>query len=302
MTLATVHLHAALVSVVLWSIASAACYGGGAALQHHATGRDGEASSVGRLLRLGLRPTWLLGSALDGCGYLFQFLALRRGSLALVEPILVLSLVFALPIAAAFERRRVASSELVSSAVTVAGLSLFLGVAQPALGHPAASPAAWASLSAAVVVGCSILAVFARRSPTTRRAVLYAAASGAAFGYVAAVTERTGHVLDRGVLHVFVTWVPYALVVAAIGALVLTQCAFSAGVLKLSLPTLTIAQPIVALAIGIGFFGEHVDSSGAAPIAEILGLLTMIVGAFWLSRSPALAEHGGDAGGYGRAE
>ena len=81
---------------------------------------------------------------------------------------------------------------------------------------------------------------------------------------------------------------PYTLVVGAIGALLLTQSAFHAGALRLSLPTLTVAQPLVAGAIGLSIFGEHIDSHGVAPVFEVLGLAMVTFGVFVLSRSPVM--------------
>ncbi len=282
------HISRDLVSIVLLSLASAAAYGAAAVLQHHEAAKE-EPASGSLLVRLLHQPMWLAGSLLDGVGYLFQFMALRRGSLALVEPLLVLSLVFALPVAARVDHRKVSRADVTAALVTVAGLTLFQEVARPALGHPSATPVAWVALTAIIAVSCGLLALLARHSPPKRAALLYAAASGTAFGYVAAVTERTGHLLDHGVWHVFTSWAPYALVIAAVAALALTQQAFNAGVLSLSLPTLTVAQPLVALAIGIGFFGERVSSRGVAPIAEVLGLVVMTVGVYSLTRSPVLA-------------
>src|SRR5579872_3216963 len=139
------HIGRGLVLSVVLSLASAASYGLAAVLQHRAAVREAPDLSMraGLLVRLAHRPIWLIGNALDGVGYLFQFLALRRGSLSLVEPLLVLSLVFALPVAAWLERRRVSALELVSTGLVAAGLALFLGVARPGLGHPDASGQAW---------------------------------------------------------------------------------------------------------------------------------------------------------------
>jgi hypothetical protein len=181
-----------------------------------------------------------------------------------------------------------------ATVITAAGLALFLGVARPGLGHPHASGPAWAALSAVIAAVCGAMVLGARGGSRSRAAILLAAGSGTAFGYVAAVTERTGHILDRGVVHTLGTWEPYALVVAAVGALLLTQSAFHAGALRLSLPTLTVAQPLVAVAIGLAFFGEHVDRHGLAPVAEALGLLMATVGVFALGRSPVM---GADAPG-----
>ncbi len=212
----------------------------------------------------------------------------------LVEPLLVLSLVFALPMASWLEHRRASSSDIGSTVVIAAGLALFLGVARPGIGHPHASGSAWVILSAAIAACCGATVVAARGGNRSRTAVLLAAGSGIAFGYVAAVTERTGHILDRGVAHTLATWTPYALLVAGVAALLLTQSAFHAGALRLSLPTLTVAQPLVAVAIGLGFFGEHVDARGVAPLLEGLGLVLVTVGVFLLGRSPLIAADGPD--------
>jgi drug/metabolite transporter (DMT)-like permease len=283
---------AGLISIVVLSALSAAAYGEGAVLQHHEASRETRELSTrpGLVVRLARRPLWLVGAALDGVGYLCQFLALRRGSLALVEPLLVLSLVFALPVAARLEHRSISGSEVWSAVVAVAGLSLFLEVARPALGHPTASGQAWLVLSAVIAALCGAMALGARAGSRRRAALLYSAGSGTAFGYVAALTERTGHLLDGGVLHTLGSWPPYALVVAAVAALALTQSGFQAGVLRLSLPTLTIAQPLVALVIGIGFFGEQVNARGVAPAVEALGVVMMTLGVYSLARSPVIAS------------
>ena len=234
------HVGRGLVSIVLLSLASAASYGMAAVLQHQAAIREPPELSLraGLLVRLAHRPRWLVGNALDGFGYLFQFLALRRGSLALVEPLLVLSLVFALPVGAWLEHRRASAADVWSTIVIAAGLALFLGVARPGIGHPHASSAAWAFLSAVIAACCGTMILATRGGSPRRAAVLLAAGSGTAFGYVAAVTERTGHILDRGVVHTLTTWTPYALLVGGVAALLLTQSAFHAGALRLSLPTL----------------------------------------------------------------
>jgi drug/metabolite transporter (DMT)-like permease len=287
------HVGRGLISIVLLSIVSAACYGLAAVLQQRAAIKEPPELSLkaGLLVRLAHRPLWLVGNVLDLVGYLFQFLALRRGSLALVEPLLVLSLVFALPVAAWLEHRRASAIDVASTCVIAAGLAVFLGVARPGIGHPHASGTAWAVLTVAIGLSVVAMTLGARGGSRRRAAVLMAAGSGTAFGYVAAVTERTGHILNAGVVHTLMTWAPYALVVGGVGALLLTQSAFHAGALRLSLPTLTVAQPLVAVAIGLGFFGERVNSRGFAPVLEILGLAMVTVGVFILARSSLIGAH-----------
>jgi len=279
--------------IVLLSVASAVSYGIAAVLQHHATTKEAPEQSIRLSLvaRLARQPLWLVGNALDGLGFLFQFLALRRGSLPLVEPLLVLSLVVALPVAARLEHRRISASALGAAGAIAVGLGLFLGVGRPGIGHPRASLEAWIALSGIVAAFCGAT-ILARNRTTSRRraAVLLAAGSGVAFGYVAALAERTGHLLDNGVLHALTSWEPYALIVAGSVALLLTQGAYHAGALPLSLPTLTVAQPLVAIAISLGFFGEHLDTHGAAPVFELIGLALVTAGVFAVAQTPLIAS------------
>ena len=288
----------ALVATVLWALASAASYGLAAVLQHRAVVREAPERSMraGLLVQLARRPMWLIGNVFDGVGYLFQFLALRTGSLALVEPLLVLSLVFALPVGAWLDHRRMSMSELGPIAVIATGLALFLGVGRPGAGHPHASGWSWVLLSIVIAVLSAGTMLGARGQSPGRAAVLLGAGSGMAFGYVAALTERTGHLLDAGVGHTLATWTPYAMVIGAVAALFLTQSAFHAGPLRLSLPTLTVAQPLVAVAIGLGFFGERIHTGGLAPAFEVLGLGLVTLGVFALARSPIIGMDPHQAG------
>jgi drug/metabolite transporter (DMT)-like permease len=286
--------HAAghLLSIVLLSLASAVAYGVAAVLQHHATTKETTARTMrlGPLGRLVRQPWWLVGNLLDGVGYLFQFLALRRGSLPLVEPLLVLSLVVALPVAARLEHRRISVASLVSAGAIAGGLALFLGVGRPGIGHPHASVEAWIVLSGLVAAFCGGTVIAGNRTSSRQRsAVILAVGSGAAFGYTAALTERTGVLLNRGSLHVLASWEPYALLVAAVVSLLLTQAAFHAGALRLSLPALTVAQPLVAIAISLIFFGEHIDTHGAAVGLEVIGLALVTVGVFAIAQSPEIS-------------
>src|ERR1700733_9187003 len=71
--------------VVLASLAAACCYAIAAAAQQSAA-RDEAADLALRpalLAALARRPRWLLGNLASVAGFAFQFLALRRGALAL---------------------------------------------------------------------------------------------------------------------------------------------------------------------------------------------------------------------------
>jgi drug/metabolite transporter (DMT)-like permease len=271
---------------VVESLAGAACYALSSVLQQSAAAEQPPelAMRPGLLLGLLRSPRWMLGNLADVGGYLFQFLALRRGALALVSPLFVTGLVFSIVGNAASQHRRPTGRELIGSAATVVGLAVFIAVSRPGPGHPRADGAGWISLFAvtAVVSGGAVLLA---RGSARRRALLLAVATGVLYGVTSAVTEHTGYVLDGGALHTLTTWAPYVLAVISIVGLLVNQSAYQAGDLRLSLPTFTVLEPIVAILIGQLLFSEHIAGGFGDRLGEVAGLAVMVAGVFWLTHA-----------------
>ncbi len=290
------------VSIAL-SLGSAACYGVATALQHHAAVRQPEELSMrpGLLIKLFREPRWQIGNVLDASGFALQFLALRMGAVALVEALLVTGLLVALWVGAFLDHRRITFHELAMAGLVGLGVALFLTFARPTLHGELPSASSSIALAAAVIVTVVATVIAARASTRPQAAVLLAIGAAIAFAYTAALTALTGHLLVRGVVHVVASWPPYALVATGIAAIMLTQSAFNAGPLRLSLPTLTVVQPVIATAMGWLFLGQRVYVNGLAPIWEACGLAGMAIGVFFLvMRSPDLvspAEGAGESAG-----
>jgi hypothetical protein len=279
-------------AAVLFALFSALCYGSASALQHQATARaaDEPTMSMGLLARLARDPRWLAGNGLDVAGFAFQFLALRHGALTLVEPLLVLSLLVSFPLRDLLSRRRPAGGEVFSAGITALGLGAFLAASQPGPGIHDPSIAVW--LLVTLLVATVVVGALAAAESSQHRGLFLAASSGTAFGYMAAMVAATWERLGAGITHVFTSPDPYAFVVAGVVAIVLMQSAFHAGELALSLPTLTVTQPIVAMVIGLSAFGETINTSAAALVVEGTGLLAMVAGVFALGRSGQQAQAG----------
>ena len=62
---------------------------------------------------------------------------------------------------------------------------------------------------------------------------------------------------------VLTSWVPYALCAAGLTAMLLTQTAYQTGLPKVSLPIITVADPLVSCGIGVALFGEALRPRGA---------------------------------------
>ena len=108
---------------------SAACaFAVSNALQHRAaSGVPAGVSKVSRvLLHLVRNPWWLVGTGLSFIGMLLHATALRWGSLAFVQPLLLVGLVLAIPVRAALERKLPLPQELRAVAITAVGLATYL--------------------------------------------------------------------------------------------------------------------------------------------------------------------------------
>jgi drug/metabolite transporter (DMT)-like permease len=277
--------------VIVESVVGAAFYALSSVLEQRAASEEPAEHSLrlNLLIVLAQRRIWLLGMAAGAAGYAMQFIALRKGSLALVQPIFVTGLVMALAGSAAAQHRRLSRREWLANAQILGGIALYIAAAQPGPGDPRGSRLGWillAGISTAAVAG---LIALSRGSPQ-RRSLALGAATGIVFGVTSAITERTSHRLGISVGHALHDWSPYVLIAVSIGGLVLNQSAFQAGDLKWSLPAITVLEPLVAILIGQTLFHEHVETGVLHVGGQILGLTLMVVGVLILATSPALSH------------
>jgi uncharacterized membrane protein YhaH (DUF805 family) len=134
---------------LLLALIAAAAHGGATALQQHeARAAPGEFSLRSGLLgRRVRRPVWLVGLAADAVGFGLQAPALTAGSLVLVQPALSANLLCGLVAAAALAHNRLTAAQMRAAMAVVAGLAVFLAVAQPTThSHAHATVAAWVTV------------------------------------------------------------------------------------------------------------------------------------------------------------
>jgi drug/metabolite transporter (DMT)-like permease len=277
--------------VIVESVVGAAFYALSSVLEQRAASEEPPENSLrlNLLVVLAQRRIWLLGMAAGAAGYAMQFIALRKGSLALVQPIFVTGLVMALASSAAAQHRRLSRREWLANALILGGIALYIAAAQPGPGRPRGSTLGWILLAAISTAAVVALISLSRGSPQ-RRSLALGAATGIVFGATSAITERTSHRLGISLGHALDDWSPYVLIAVSIGGLVLNQSAFQAGDLKWSLPAITVLEPLVAILIGQTLFHEHVETGALHVIGQILGLASMVVGVLILATSPALSH------------
>lgn len=243
-----------------------------------------EGSSAGLLLRMARRPVWLVGIAADAVGFVAQAAALAIGRLAVVQPMLVASLVFALPLGARFTGQRVARSDVLAALLVTGALIAFLTIADPEGGRDDAPLAQWlvaGGVSGAVVLP---LVVAARAAAPARRAALLGIATGVLFALSAALTKVVADTLDEGLGEVVADWHLYALIVVGYASMTLSQLSLSTGVLAPAVATAMSFDPIVSVILGLTLLQESIHSTALGSVVALLALAAALVGIAILAR------------------
>lgn len=286
---------------MLCALGCAVLYALASVLQHRGAVNqpDEQSMRMGLLLRLARSPGWLTGLVCDGGGYVLQFIALGHGPIVVVQPLLVCGLLFALPMGAAWAGRRLSGADWAGALLVCAGIGTFLAVARPAAGRADTGPVHWAVLLTVLAVLAAGCVVVAHEGDGRRRAVSLAAGAGILYGGAAALTKTSAHLLSHGLVPVLTNWQPYMLVGFGVAGMLLGQSAFQAGSLDLSLPTMSVADPIVSIAIGASVFREAIASSPASVGAEVVSLAAMTAGVYLLARFEASRPSGPGGAGSG---
>jgi hypothetical protein len=243
---------------------------------------------AGLLVTLARRPIWVAGFVSDVGGYGAQAAALAFGALLVVAPLLASGLLFSLLLEHAVNGRRLYVTDLGAALLLCAGLSVFLDVGAPSEGRMSAAAVEWAPVTVVLALVVAVATLTRRHVRGSARATLFGLASGMTFGVNAALTKVVVHVLGRDPISVFWHWELYGVAVLSLSGLVMIQSAFQAGPLAAALPTMEVAEPVVATIVGVVILREHLHAQDNLDRALIAAAaLAMLVGLVSLARSRA---------------
>lgn len=273
---------------VLFAAGSALTTALSTAIQHHSASTVAVAPGTGRtgLVRsLVRRPAWLFALSLGPVGFTLHALALQNGPIALVQPIVIVGIVVALPLSTFFAGTRTRARDLRAALATVAALAVFLLASDPRAAHaPPTTLLAWAvSGTAAAAVAAIALSTGVRRR--AGRAALLGTASGLLFGLMAVLVEVLTGRLDAGSswLSLALDWLPYAMAAAGVGGLVVNQFAYRTAGLAASMPILNVVNCLTTLAFGYLVLGEQVNTDPLSALVAGLALVVIVRGLWVLS-------------------
>ena len=241
------------------------------------------------LFRLSVRDMrWWLGGMGAIANYSLQAAALAFGSVMLVTALQVTSLLFALPIYARLARHRVTRWEWFWAVMLAGALAVLVTVGDPGAGSSRGTLGTWAAV--AVVMGPILVAcVLGARvwADTTIAPVLLAVVAGSSLALFALLTKGAIGAVSGGFGAFLRAPESYCLIPAALAGMIFQQSAFRAGALTASLPTVTVAKPVMASMLGVIVLGETLNTSGPRVLMLLIAGVLVAVATIALARGEA---------------
>lgn len=248
-------------------------------LQHRVAGGSPGGGILGVLRFVIAHPVWLLGAAIGFVSLLFHALALNKGAIALVQPIMISGVVMAVVFRAALDRTWPPRAELIAVSLTTAALGIFVVVADPT------AESTWRETVALVfwLVGLSLVgllvAVATRLRDPMVASWLMGVASGGCFGMTAGMLKLLSHDFGgHGVMGILTSWHLLAQVLTGLLGVAINQRAYHLAPLSVSMPVLNVVSVLVALTFGVLVFHE-IPATHPAGISALCGcMVVMFVG------------------------
>ncbi|MGW1847322.1 DMT family transporter [Streptomyces sp. NPDC001966] len=270
---------------VLLSLVSAVAYAAGAIVQERVA-TTGEGHSLAPLRN----RVWWAAVALNGGGAVLHVVALAYGPLSLVQPLGALTIVFALPMAALFVRRRAGATAWRGAIMATVGLAGLLALTGNAGSH------ALNGRDQLIVAGVTLGAVALLALVSTGvhrpvvRSVVLAGAAGIAFGIASVFVKTVAVGWTSGAV---AEGLPALLAIAGFAAagLLLSQAAYRGAGLTAPLATVTVVNPVIAAVVGITMFDEQFRYGTTGTVLALACAVVAAGGLILLTTERLGAEH-----------
>ncbi len=279
---------------IVLAVAAALIFGVASVADQRSTKRVKQRKALSPRIFLDLmrQPLWLASIGGTVIGFALQVLALKYGPLALVQPLLVCDLIFAVLINS-YLRRRWDSVLIGGVVVTAVGVAAFLAIARPSNGRSSVGFLVVLPLAAGLLAAVAGCLTIARRSENLRPLAL-ALACGINYGVAAFLVKLVVSDVTGGLPGLLTDWPIYALAVVGPLGFLLNENAFQQGTLIAPvLAIITVCDPLISIALAALWLNERLNSSPAGIAGEVISLLLMVVGIVVVAhRAPHIAPPG----------
>jgi drug/metabolite transporter (DMT)-like permease len=235
---------------------------------------------LGELFRLILVPAWLLGTLILLVGYGTQGAALDRGKLVVVQPLLVTTIVWALPLGYLLTNQKVTRRQVLGAVVVVIGLAMFVLVGSPDEGVDDTSTRNFVLASVIVCAIVGMLLLWSRRkaTPSVRAAVLGTCA-GLLFGLSATFDKPVINDLHVSIGNAATSWATLGLIGFGFIAFLIQQLSLATGQLAPAMAAVSVSNPGVSVVLGILLYEERLTRPTWHVFVAIAALLAALGGA-----------------------
>lgn len=252
--------------------------------------------SVGSFLGLFANPIWLLGLVAQGVGIVFQAAALDRGRVSIIQPLLVTSVIWALPLGYFLSHQKITRRMVAGASIVVVGLAIFASYGDPAGGVDDAPWEDWAVPILVIVAASAVMFMLARRATATMRAAALGTTAGILYGLSATLMKPVVETLHAdGIPTLLSGWEVWLMIVGGLVGFVIQQMSLATGKLVPSVATVSVTNPIVAVALGAIVLQERLDTD--PPWSAILGVGGLALGLIGVIVIASTSDDGGESVG-----
>ena len=205
---------------------------------------------------------WVLGLVAQVVGVALQAAALDRGRVSIIQPLLVTTVVWALPLGYFLTHQTVGRREVTGAAIIVLGLALFASFGDPAAGVADAPGSDWVASILVIGTACAALLVFANRGSVSVKAALLGTIAGMLYGLSATLMKPViENVHTDGLGDVMAGWEFWVWAAAGIVGFLFQQLSLSTGRLVPSVAAVSVANPLVSVMLGALVLQERLDKN-----------------------------------------
>jgi drug/metabolite transporter (DMT)-like permease len=286
-------------SAATFALLAAVCFALAATLwQRAALGLSGVSfRRPSSLVLLLTRWVWLLGLASQVVGVVLQGAALDRGRVSIIQPLLVTTVIWALPLGYFLTRQTIGAREVVGAGIIVVGLALFASFGHPAAGVDNAPAADWTASILVICAACVSLLVFANRGSLSAKAALLGTTAGLLYGLSATLMKPVVESLHTESLGMVIGgWQFWVWGAAGVVGFLFQQLSLSTGRLVPSVAAVSVANPVVSVMLGALVLQERLEKNPPWHAVVAVGALGLA-----LVGSVVISSAGGNEGdGDGR--
>jgi drug/metabolite transporter (DMT)-like permease len=270
--------------VYVLGLLAALSYALGNVLQQRGTlntkAAEGDPRFLAEILR---KPVWLLGVFMSLLGWVFQAIALHDGSLAVVQSLCALSLVFALPLGARLTNQVIGRRSIVGALITLAGIVLFIVVGQPQGGISEPSATTWWTAGIVVAILMAPLVIMASRRRGPAAAALFAVAAGLCLAFQAAVTKVFTAEVGQGFVALVSAWSTWLVILTGVIGFGLQQASLKTGYLAPSMAGVNSSDLVASVLLAVFIYQETLNPGGGRLLPALIGMALAVVGVMILA-------------------